>query len=57
MKKIVTEFGGWLDENDCDDEPYYPVDKNPDGSIKPIIRVTMEEINTKFGDTVLIIDK
>lgn len=25
IKKIVSHFGGWIDENDCDDEPYYPL--------------------------------
>ena len=27
MKAIVEEFGGWLDENDCDDETYYYIRK------------------------------
>lgn len=27
MKGIAQEFGGWLDENDCDDEPPYWIDK------------------------------
>ena len=25
IKKIVEHFGGWVDEDDCDDEPYYPL--------------------------------
>lgn len=25
MKNIVGCFGGWVDDNDCDDVPYYPV--------------------------------
>lgn len=54
IKGIVAEFGGWIDENDCDDEIYYPVEKNPDKSIKPVIRVSMEEIYEKFGGVVLI---
>ena len=56
IKAIVTEFGGWIDENDCDDEPYYPIIKNPDGTIKPVIRVTMQDIYEKFGGTVVITD-
>lgn len=31
--KIVEHFGGWVDENDCDDEPYYPILKYKDGTI------------------------
>jgi hypothetical protein len=27
LKTIAAHFGGWLDENDCDDNPYYWVDK------------------------------
>lgn len=27
MKGIAQEFGGWLDEDDCDDEPPYWIDK------------------------------
>lgn len=25
MKWLLEEFGGYLDESDCDDEPFYPV--------------------------------
>ena len=27
MKAIVEHFGGWLDENDCDESEYYKIDK------------------------------
>lgn len=27
IKSIVAEFGGWIDENDCDDKEYYAIDK------------------------------
>lgn len=54
IKSIVSHFEGWIDENDCDDEPFYPIEKNTDGSIKPVIRVTMDEIYEKFGGVVLI---
>jgi len=54
MKAIVSHFSGWIDEDDCDNEPYYPVIKNSDGSINPVIRVTMDEIYEKFGGVVLI---
>lgn len=56
MRAIVEEFGGWIDENDCDNIEYEPVIKNPDGTIKPVIRVTMNEIYEKFGG-IVIIDK
>jgi hypothetical protein len=54
MKEIVAQFGGWVDENDCDDEEYYPISKNDDGSIKPVIRVTIEDIEKLYGGTVII---
>lgn len=56
LRMIVEEFGGWIDYDDSDDELYEPVVKNSDGSIKPVIHVTMEEIYEKFGG-VVIIDK
>lgn len=57
IKEIVAQFGGgWIDENDCDEETYYPIEVNEDKTIKPVIRVTMAEINEKFGGTVVIVD-
>lgn len=56
MYEVVKEFGGWIDYNDSDEEYYEPVVKKPDGSIKPVIYVTMEEINEKFGGIVIIKD-
>ena len=57
IKEIVTHFGGgWIDENDCDDHPFYPINVNTDGSVKPIRYVTMEEIREVFGDNVVIVD-
>lgn len=55
IKEIIAHFGGgWIDENDCDDIPYYPVEVNKDGSIKPVVYVTMEDIYDKFGGIVVI---
>ena len=54
MRDIVTEFGGWIDENDCDDKEFEPIVKNEDGSIKPVLRVTMQDIYDKFGGIVII---
>lgn len=52
-REIVAHFGSdWIDENDCDDKSYYLVETNPDGSIKPVQYVTMEEIYEKFGSVV-----
>jgi len=56
IKSIVTEFGGWIDENDCDDEEYYPIEKDSNGNIKQVFHVTMEDIYEKFGG-IVIIDK
>lgn len=53
--KLVSDFGGWIDYNDCDNEPYVRVDKNTD--FNPNVRhVTLEEVYEKFGE-VVIIDK
>lgn len=58
MKEIVAHFGGgWVDENDCDDKEYYPIETNPDRSIRPVQYVTMEEIYEKFGSVVVIVGK
>lgn len=55
IREIVAQFGGgWVDNNDCDDKPYYPVEVDVDGNIKPIIYVTMEDIYEKFGGIVVI---
>jgi hypothetical protein len=54
IKALVTEFGGWIDENDCDDSEYYPIVKNIDGTIKPVFHVTMNDIYEKFGGVVII---
>lgn len=57
IKEMVAQFGeGWIDKNDCDDQPYEPVEVNADSSIKPVIHVTMEDIYKQFGG-VVIIDK
>jgi hypothetical protein len=56
MTEIVTEFGGWIDKNDCDDEPYEPVIKNVNGTIKPVYHVSLNDVYDKFGG-VVIIDK
>lgn len=57
IKNIVAHFGGgWLDENDCDDKEYYPIDIDKDGTIKPVIYVTMSDIYEKFGGVVIITD-
>lgn len=55
MKELVAHFGGgWIDENDCDDKEYYPVELNVDKSIKPVQYVTMNDIYEKFGNVVII---
>ena len=56
IKSIVTEFGGWIDENDCDDKEYYPIEKDSNGNIKQVFHISMEDIYEKFGG-VVIIDK
>ena len=57
IQEIVAQFGGgWVDDNDCDSEEFYPVELNADDSIKPVRYVTMEEVRERFdGDTVIIV--
>lgn len=57
MKTIVNQFGGYVDEDDCDDEDYYYIPANPDKAIPDVIRVTMQDIYKKFGGVVIITDK
>ena len=55
IKEIVAYFGGgWIDENDCDDKEYYPIELRVDGSIKPVKYVTMNDVYEKFGSVVVI---
>ena len=55
IKEIVAHFGGgWVDENDCDDLEYEPIEVDSDGEIKPVLHVTMDDIYKKFGSIVII---
>jgi hypothetical protein len=54
MKSIINHFGGWVDDNDCDEEGYYYIPANPDRNVPQMIRVTMQEIYDKFGGIVII---
>jgi len=55
IKEIVAHFGGgWIDDNDCDDKEYYPVNANVDESIESARYVTMEEIRKVFGNNIII---
>ena len=55
ITELVAQFGGgWVDNNDCDSEEYYPVELNVDGSIKPVIVITRQELYDKFGGIVII---
>lgn len=55
IESIVTEFGGYIDYNDCDSKGFVAIEK--EGGFKPIRRVTMEEVYEKFGEVVIIEDK
>lgn len=56
IRMIAEEFGGWIDEDDSDDRYFEPIIKNSDGSIIPVIHVTMKDIYEKFGAVVIIDD-
>lgn len=58
IKEIVAHFGGgWVDENDCDDKEYYPVNVNVDKNIEPARCVTMDEIRKVFGNNIIIVER
>lgn len=57
LTDIISQYGGWIDTNDCDDISFIKITKNPDENIKPVVFVTMEDIYEKFGGYVYIIDK
>lgn len=58
IKEIIAHFGGgWLDEDDCDDEEYYLVKEKKDENIQPVKYITMDEIRKMFGyDNIVIAD-
>lgn len=55
IKKITEHFGGWLDENDCDDKEYYYIEKQD--SSEPPLFMTTEELKEHFGRNVIIVDR
>jgi len=57
MKKIINHFGGYVDENDCDDEGFYYIPTNPEQDVPMVIRATMKDVYEKFGGVVIIKDK
>lgn len=56
IKAITSYFGGWLDENDCDDKDPYWIKGSHSVSDKDysIIHVTRDQLNEKFGGVVVI---
>lgn len=59
IKELVTYFGGYIDERDCDDEEYYyisPSQTDRRKELPPIIYMTREELNKHFGGIVVIKD-
>ena len=50
MKDLVSQFGGWIDENDCDDQSYYPILTNKDKVVQPVKKI----VETRDG---VLIDK
>ena len=61
IKAITAHFGGWIDENDCDDISYREVvpggSKGKNGEIKPVFYITMEELQEYFDGIVKIVSK
>ncbi len=57
MKSIISNFSGYLDENDCDEEEAYYIEEHPEGIMPNIIKITRAELNKRMGGTVVIIDE
>ena len=55
MEAIVKAFGGWIDYDDCDDEPYIEFKANTNEPIK-VKHITRAELYEKFGCFVIIDD-
>lgn len=56
MKSIISNFSGWIDENDCDNDNPYFIAEHPEGVVPNVIKITREELNKRLGGTVVIID-
>lgn len=56
IKAIVEHFGGWIDENNCDDEEYYPIFKEKYEEDDFII-MTHAQLDEHFGKRVVVVDK
>lgn len=59
MKELLYYFGGWYEENDCDDNMggcLIPYQSSPNEGYKPPRFVTMKDIYEKFGEFVIIKD-
>lgn len=52
-QKIISAYGGWIDYNDCDEEPFVRVDKGSEVH-KKIRHVTLQDIYNAFGEIVII---
>lgn len=50
---LIKDFGGWIDYNDSDEEPFVYIGK---GMVAPqkIRHVTMEDVYKAFGEIVII---
>ena len=55
IKAIVERFGGWIDENDCDDEEYYQVKEKYEED--DFIIMTHAQLDEHFGKRVVVVDK
>ncbi len=57
MRAILSHFGGWIDENDCDTEEAYFMEPQKDGITPNIIKITRSELNRRMGGMVVIVDE
>lgn len=57
MTQLLTQFGGWYEENDCsDDINLTPYKGSPDAGYAPPRFVTLQDVYEKFGEYVIIKD-
>lgn len=52
-KNLVSAWGGWIDYDDCDGEPYVRINQ---GDVVPekVRHVTLADVYEKFGEVVII---
>lgn len=51
---LVAQFGGWIDYDDCDNDVFKKVEKNPCSSIKPVVHIKLKDLYKQYGAIVIV---